>query len=198
MRKTVVITWLAILLVAVISVFWHTEWKYNLPTPVPENYNPVVKKDVVNLNENIKADKGKPLFLHFFNPNCPCSRFNIAHFKTLVKEYGNKVDFKMVVLSNRNYTAIEMQHKFDVTIPVLFDSSVAAACGVYSTPQAVIIDSNQQLFYRGNYNRSRYCSDKKTEYAKQALDNYFHAGQLAFFDQYALKAYGCTLPKCTK
>lgn len=31
---------------------------------------------------------------------------------------------------------------------------IAISCGVYSTPQAVIIDGNGQLFFRGNYNKT--------------------------------------------
>ena len=140
----------------------------------------------------------KPLFLHFFNPNCPCSKFNIPYFKELVKKYGNEVDFEIVLLSNKNYSAEQIQSKFDLSIPVLFDSAIAIECGVYSTPQAVIIDSKSNLFYRGNYNNSRYCTDKKTNYAEQALNNLLYNNRMAIYDRLALKAYGCSLPSCTK
>ena len=70
-------------------------------------------------------------------------------------------------MNNNYYTAKQIQDKFGLDIPVLFDSSLAKACGVYSTPQAVLIDNNQNLYYRGNYNRSRYCTRQK----KQAMPN---------------------------
>jgi len=198
MKKGIAILWLAILFIAIGVLFWRNDWVYNLPTPVPANYKMVNAGTPVSLPSSLETDNKKPLFLHFFNPACPCSRFNMTHFKSLVKQFGSDVDFKIVVLSNKNYTAKDIQDKFGIDVPVSFDTTVAASCGVYSTPQAVLIDTNQQLYYRGNYNRSRYCSDKKTEYARIALETFLHNRAAIVFDQYALKAYGCQLPKCTK
>jgi hypothetical protein len=100
-------------------------------------------------------------------------------------------------MSSDQYTEKEIQDKYDLTIPVYFDSSLAAGCGVYSTPQAVIINGDQQLHYRGNYNKSRYCTDKKTNYAQIALEALLYKQPLAF-DAFATKAYGCQLPTCNK
>lgn len=199
MRKGVVISWLVFLFSMIAALFWYNDWVYNLPTPVPENYTVVNAGETVLLDRNIKRETNdKPLFLHFFNPACPCSRFNMAHFKSLVKQYREKMDFQIVVMSNNEYTEKEIQEKFDLRIPVLFDTSISVLCGVYSTPQAVIITADQRLYYRGNYNRSRYCSDKKTEYARMAMDALLQKNPAEVFDQYALKSYGCQLPKCIK
>lgn len=199
MKKGTVIIWLGLLFTGICGFFWYNEWRYNLPTPVPQNYKAVASGEYINLRSKIKSETSKPVFLHFFNPVCPCSRFNITHFKSLVKQYDNQVNFAIVVMSNKEYTAREIQDKFEVDLPVLFDSSIAVTCGVYSTPQAVIIDTAHKLHFRGNYNRSRYCADKKTEYARIALDSLIHHSPNVVFDQFALKAYGCQLPKnCTK
>lgn len=196
-RRNVLIIWLALLFSGMIAIFWRNEWKYSLPTPVPQDYKAVNKGQDVEVLWKLNPTASKPLFLHFFNPDCPCSRFNITHFRSLEKEYNNKVSFAIVVMSKEKYSAKEIQQKFNVTIPVLFDTAIAASCGVYSTPQAVIIDTNHKLYYRGNYNKSRYCTDKKSEYAKMALDALLHQEDIVF-DPFALKAYGCQLPKCTK
>jgi hypothetical protein len=198
MRKGTVIIWLGLLFTGISAFFWYNDLVYRLPTPVPENYKAVKTSATINLAPKLKSDTNKPVFLHFFNPACPCSRFNIAHFKSLVKQYADEANFAVVVISNKEYTENEIQNKFDIKIPVLFDTAIAASCGVYSTPQAVIIDTNQKLYYRGNYNKSRYCSDKKTEYARIALDSLLHHNPNVVFDQFALKAYGCELPKCSK
>jgi thioredoxin-related protein len=198
MRKTIVITCLALLFTGIIALFWYNEWVYSLPTPVPINYRPVNPGEPIPLALNLHSANAKPLFLHFFNPDCPCSRFNVDHFKSLVKQYRNQANFEIVVMSNKNYSTKDIQDKFEVTVPVLFDSAIAVACGVYSTPQAVIIESNGRLFYRGNYNRARYCADPKTEYARMALDSLLHHRLHPLFDLFALKAYGCRLPSCTK
>lgn len=199
MKKSVVLIVITAIFTTIAYIFWHTEFVYSLPTPVPKSYRAVNSGSNVSIPESLYPKKnGKPVFLHFFNPDCPCSKFNISHFKSLVKQYSNEATFAIVVMSSKNYTSQQIQNEFDLNIPVLFDTSIARSCGVYSTPQAVIIDSNRKLYYRGNYNRSRYCTDKKSNYAQQALDSLVHNNHTAVFDQFALKAYGCQLPLCSK
>jgi hypothetical protein len=209
MRKPIVIVCLSLLFGGIIALFWHNEWVYSLPTPVPGHYRPVDTGSVIDLAGKFQSDDrfqpgvgfhsgNKPLFLHFFNPDCPCSRFNITHFKALVKQYGKDVDFGIVVLTAKEYTERQIQDRFGLRIQVSFDSSIAAACGVYSTPQAVIITAGHKLFYRGNYNKSRYCTDKNSNYAQIALDGLLSRSAAPVFDRFALTAYGCRLPGCKK
>jgi hypothetical protein len=198
MRKLAVLTWLLVLLVCIVALFWRNEWIYSFPTPVPLNYKPVTTGTPIHIARSLPLPAGKPVLLHFYNPDCPCSRFNVPHFKSLVRQYGNEVNFVIVPITSKEYTVREIQNKFGLDIPVVFDNRMAAACGVYAAPQAVIIDTNYRLYYCGNYNRSRYCTDKKTEYAKQALDGLLHHNASIIFDKFALTAYGCGIPtKCT-
>jgi thiol-disulfide isomerase/thioredoxin len=198
MKKSIIIVFLAMIFTTIAVLFWHQEFKYSLPTPVPENYKVVNLGNTIQLPEELRSENNKPVFLHFFNPDCPCSKFNVPYFKSLVKEYANEATFAIVVMSNKNYSARQIQNRFDIDIPVLLDPSLAASYGVYSTPQAVIIDTNQKLYYRGNYNRNRYCTDKKSNYAQQALDSLLSNKDHVTFNQFALKAYGCQLPNCSK
>ena len=109
--------------------------------------------------------------------------------------YGSKINFAVVVLTkDKDYNEATIREKYGLTVPVLFDSSLVAACGVYSTPQAVLINTDQVLYYRGNYNRSRYCSDKKSNYAQMAIDSLLANRQQPGFNPYAFTAYGCSLP----
>jgi hypothetical protein len=196
MKKALVMTWLLLLLLAVGALFWYNDWVYQLPTPVPQNYQPVKPGKVIKLSKALQAYHNKPVFLHFFNPDCPCSRFNMAHFKSLVHQYGNQVNFVIVVMSAKPFTVEAIQDKFDTRLPVLFDPSLAVSCGVYSTPQAVLLDGQHRLYYRGNYNSSRYCTDEKTSYAKIALTGFVHNQTQLTFSQLALTSYGCRLPDC--
>jgi len=198
MKKIIVTVWLTFLFSAVGALFWYNEWRYHLPTPVPVSYKPVSTGTTIKLNVQLNNANGKPVFLHFFNPDCPCSRFNIPNFKSLVRQYGRQVNFAVVVMNNDHYTAKEIQDKFGLQIPVLFDASLAKACGVYSTPQAVLLDGQDKLYYRGNYNRSRYCTDEKTSYAKMAIAGLLNDHLQPRFDELALRAYGCSLPNCSK
>jgi AhpC/TSA family. len=200
MKKWFLVVWLGVIGSGIAFLFWYNEWQYSLPTPVPENYRAVQTgarvhfKDIPDVERN-----AKPLFLHFFNPDCPCSRFNITHFRSLVKEYGGEVNFVVVAMNKKQtYTEEDIRNQLDLPLPVVFDSAYAAACGVYSTPQAAIITPGRQLFYRGNYNRTRYCTDKKSNYAQMAIDSLLKQTNLPYLGQAATTSYGCALPVCTQ
>ncbi|MEO7767224.1 MAG: redoxin domain-containing protein [Ferruginibacter sp.] len=199
MKKWLAICCLILIFSCIGILFWYTEWRYSLPTPVPERYFAVKLNERINVSGQLASSKNRPVFLHFFNPDCPCSRFNIPHFKSLVAQYAGKVSFAVVVMTkDKNYTEQKIKEKFDLTMPVLFDTSLAVLCGVYSTPQAVLLNNDHTLYYRGNYNRSRYCTDKKSNYAQMAIDSLLADKHGLAFNKYALTAYGCSLPSCKK
>ena len=197
MKKLLVVIWLVVLLAGVAALFWYNEWQYSLPTPVPADYHPVAFGQTIKPDSKLRFATNKPLFLHFFNPDCPCSRFNIKHFKTLVQQYGNRINFAVVLMTDKYYTPEAVKKRFDLDVPVVIDPAMAIRCGVYSTPQAALINTDGKLYYRGNYNQSRYCTDEKTEYAKMALDGLLQHNTHLIFNQFALKSYGCKLPNCT-
>ncbi len=196
LKKGFVVFWLLLLLSAIGTLFWYNDWVYRLPTPIPKDYQSVASGKLISLNNTLENEHLKPVFLHFFNPDCPCSKFNIKQFKALVLQYGSRVDFRVVVMSQKIFTEKAIQDKFDLDIPVVFDQAIAEACGVYSTPQAVLLDHQYRLFYKGNYNASRYCTDEKTNFAKKALDGVLLGKNHLKFDALALTAYGCSLPGC--
>ena len=198
MKKWLAVSCLLLIFSFVALLFWYNEWRYTLPTPVPEQYHAISIGATIDLSEKFTPEKNGPVFLHFFNPDCPCSRFNIPHFKSLITEYADKISFAVVVITkDKSYTEEKIREKYGITVPVLFDTSLASICGVYSTPQAVLLNSDHTLYYRGNYNKSRYCTDKKSNYAQVAIDALL-ADQQPVFGRYALTAYGCSLPNCKK
>ncbi len=196
MRTIIIVSWLVLLFLAMGCIFWRNEWIYSLPTPIPEKYKVVNTGGTISLPSGLEFNNSKPIFLHFFNPDCPCSRFNVPHFRSLVQQYGSKVNFVIIPMSQSAVSIEEIQSRFKLDIPVLIDPQIAASCGVYSTPQAAIIDVNHTLNFRGNYNRSRYCSDPRTEYAKIALEALLNNEHKIVFDPIALRAYGCQIPLC--
>lgn len=195
-RKTIVICLLTSLGISITLLFWYNEWIYSLPTPVPKGYTTVAVGGQIDLPAGL-GNRSKPVFLHFFNPDCPCSRFNIPHFKSLVNDFGSDVDFVIVPVTSKPITPEDIRKRFDLNISVVIEPALAKLLGVYSTPQAAIVDTNHRLYFRGNYNRSRYCVDKKTEYARLAIQALMLHENPLEFDQFALKAYGCQTPKCT-
>jgi hypothetical protein len=61
------------------------------------------------------------------------------------------------------------------------------------TPQAAIIGRNNELFFRGNYNLSRYCTSKATNFAEISLIALLNNHPAPVFSMLATEAYGCEL-----
>lgn len=186
------------LLVGVIScigaVFWQQELVYQLPTPIPKDYTPVATGALLDLPETVHTQAGKPVLLHFFNPECPCSRFNLKHFLTLVRQHRKDLNFVAVIPEKEDLA--KAHRMLDGEVPVVHDvrQQLSRQCGVYASPQAVLVDSEGRLFYKGNYNRARYCTQKKTSYAALAIEHLLAHQPAPVFDTLATRAYGCQLP----
>jgi len=179
---------------AIAGIFWYQEIQYLLPTPVPQDYKVVLPGDVIKYDSVlIPQHYSRPRLFHFFNPDCPCSRFNIKHFQTLQKNYSDKVDFFVVVTSQDKVAGAKKLIDRDVTIVVDGTETLAKACGVYSTPQAALIQSTNQLYFRGNYNRSRYCTDANSNFVQMALDSLISLKNPPHFSELATHSYGCSI-----
>ena len=197
------------LISTVFAAFWWQEWQYLLPTPVPEGYQEVfvgkqIPQNVLMQFSDFQRNKKqtstkKPIFLHFFSPFCPCSKFNIAHINYLVERYGNEVDFYAIIFNDSDYEMefVDFSEKYEIPIPTILDkkNNIAFSCGVYATPQAAIITNEGKLFYKGNYNVSRYCNNQDTNFAEQALGALLEGKNPPNFGELASKAYGCELPE---
>ena len=80
-RKGLAIVVLCLACMAIAFIFWRQELKYLQPTSVPHNYVAVpIGKDVAL---PAALAPGTSYFLHFYNPDCPCSRFNAKHIQSM-------------------------------------------------------------------------------------------------------------------
>lgn len=191
--------WLLLLSATVAYLFWYNEWKYQLPTPVPSDYKAVCTGTTIALTDPTLKLHHRPVLIHFFNPSCPCSRFNISTLASLVQQYRSRVDFAVVLVTgNSTYSDHDFESRYGLHVPVLHDTTLARRCGVYSTPQAVILDQNNRLYYRGNYNSSRYCINETTSFARIALDSVLRHVPSPSFAIAATRSYGCSLVSCAK
>lgn len=191
LRRIGVIFVLVFCAVGIGYAFWHQELKYARPTPIPTGYIEILPGSVVSLPESLKKETA--YFFHFYNADCPCTRFNARHIQSLTNEFKGDISFVIVAPDQRSKQKAENEFGSDLTYMIDSDGSIAQACGVYSTPQAAIIHPNGTLFYRGNYNRSRYCTERATNFAELsliALLNNQPAPQLGIL---ATMSYGCEL-----
>lgn len=112
-------------------------------------------------------------------------------------KYKSEVNFVAVVQSSDMdpKSRSDFIEKYDLGIPVIYDADghYANALGIYSTPQAVIIDESS-IFYKGNYNKARFCTTTSTKFAEIALHALINNEPAPNFPEVAEIAYGCELP----
>lgn len=192
-RKFIAVSVLLIAVLALMGLYWEQEVRFTLPTPIPEGYENVVSGTQIHLPALLPgqfSEGEKQVYLHFYNPECPCSRFNLKHFDRLREEYQGKLPIVVVIPAYADDASLE--HEF-AGLPVIKDETgkLAAVTGVYSTPQAVLIKNNQ-LYFRGNYNKARFCTTPNSNYAQIAIDSLLKGADAPVFGPYATESYGCS------
>lgn len=179
---------------AIAWVFWDQDVRYSLPTPRPTGLLQQPLGAAFDLPATLHLPKGsdrRPLLLHFYNPDCPCSRFNRDHVAALQVRHGERVTF--VAVLERDAAHHDEDSGLDLPHFVDTDGALAKALGVYATPQAVLLDVDRRLVFRGNYNLSRYCSAPATEFVRLAIEALL-AGRTYEPPATATVSYGCELP----
>jgi hypothetical protein len=195
-RRAVVVTAVSGAIAAMGAVYWERDLRYALPTPRPASLHQVPRGEVLTLPAafaRLELAADRPLLVHFYNPDCPCSRFNRDHVALLQRRYGDRVQFVEVVEVGEPTSAAAPS---GVDTPWLADpdGAIAAACGVYATPQALLLDAARRVVFRGNFNSARFCDARATQFARQAIDDLLH-GVTRAVDPRAEAAYGCPLPQ---
>jgi hypothetical protein len=176
------------------TIFWYQEVQYLLPTPKPKNYQAVLPNEPIKIDTTLISEQhSKPKLFHFFSPDCPCSRFNVKHFLTLKRKYKNEIDFYAVVTDEQKIPSAKKMLDEDIIILIDKEEKLAKACGVYSTPQAAILQTDNKLFFRGNYNKARYCTNKNSNFVQMALDSLVAKKNPPHFSELATDSYGCVL-----
>jgi hypothetical protein len=175
-------------------IFWYQELQYLLPTPVPKNYQAVLPNQIIEFDSAlIPKQYAKPKLLHFFSPDCPCSRFNLKHFLSLNRKFSKEIDFYVVITKREDITSAQYMTERKIPIVVDKDEKLAKACGVYSTPQAALIQNDNKLYFRGNYNRSRFCTDMNSNFVQMAMDSLIARKDPPHFIELATQSYGCSI-----
>jgi len=182
------------------GMFWYQDWRYDLPTPRPANLMQPPIGSRIPSPPAVMAALGegatRPVFLHFMNPACPCTKFNREHVTALARRFGTDVTFLAVLEAAPDTDPAAAFASFGLPMRAVEDAdgAIARAYGVYSTPQAVLVDARGRLRFRGNYNASRYCTDERTEFARIALERLLAGRPLGSIPAAATRAYGCALP----
>lgn len=190
-KKLLVATIIICGTVAIVTIFWKQEIKYVLPTAIPNDYVPVLPGQTIQLPESLQ--QGTAYFLHFYNPECPCSRFNAKHIQSLINDYSDSIKFVIIIPEGAALARAKSALGNDLVFVEDVDDGIAKACGVYSTPQAAILSGDGKLFYRGNYNRARYCTARASNFAECSLIAFINNQPPQLFGLEATQSYGCPL-----
>ena len=198
-RSLIVLLSTCLILGLIVTVFWYQDWQYSLPTIRPIDLKQIALGGVVPLAKaGLTVNTHEPVFLHFFNPDCPCSRFNVDHIRSLTRKHHRQVHFVAVLQGEGDKQRLTKEFEdIGLGIESVVDDTgeIAKAVGVYATPQAVLLDSNGRLYFRGNYNLSRYCTSTETEYARIALESLLNGKPANALGRDVITAYGCPFPK---
>lgn len=108
------------------------------------------------------------------------------------------MEFVAVIPEYSDLALAEDYFEGEIKIIRDIDRLFANELGVYSTPQAAIINTENKLYYRGNYNRSRYCTDPGSNFVQMALDSLFKGTHPPDFGLLATVSYGCGLDEESK
>jgi hypothetical protein len=179
------------------AAFWYQDWRYSLPTPRPHGLREPALGTAVDVAALLGTQRpGRGVAVHVVDPDCPCSRFNRDHLRSLVRRFGNQLQFVVLVQGGSDAAALRSSFEsWDIPATVIADPGGrrAGRLGVYSTPQAVVLDAEGRMFFRGNYNSSRYCVDTRTEFARIAIEAMLAGKPLPALPPAARVAYGCPL-----
>ena len=156
------------------------------------------------LEKLVKADyrlgKKTPIsVIHFWNPDCPCNRFNEVHVKKIISAYADKNVKFTVVVSGSNK---EERHQRQVLAKQVFSHSAVKEIrsdwpmnqGPPSSPAVGVVNSDGELIYFGPYSLGARCAPDKGKFVENVLDGLYARKKSADKKQLNTLAVGCFCP----
>jgi len=199
-----VVSWL----IATVFAFWWFQFKNINDFDVDAVANQTVFFEsgklgsrLENLIEaEIKEGKKSDLIsvIHFWNPDCPCSRFNEVHVKKIMSDYTAKnVVFTIVVsgksAEQRKERALLARQVFNLAAVKDIRSDWPLKKGPPSSPAVAIMNKQGKLVYFGPYSLGARCSPDKGQFVEKVLDR-LSDEKLAQKKQLNTLAVGCFCP----
>lgn len=136
----------------------------SVPTPVETPETGSVEEDVAFApdftvydmeGEAVKLSdfRGKPVLVNFWATWCGPCKMEMPSFEALYAEYGDRVEFMMVNLTDGSQETRTTVRKYlaetGYSFPVYLDTTTQAAYayGVYSIPMSVFVDANGEIIH---------------------------------------------------
>ncbi|WP_462249267.1 hypothetical protein [Ekhidna sp.] len=189
-RAVIPILLIIIGFISAIAILWDQEFK---------NYVPVGDNSDLAVNSKMDLDflkEGRPSYLHFFSEECTNARVNINHINRIITKYGSHVNFYIV--NSSSIDAVSLRNKYDIpsSVQIVNDATatLTKSLHVKSLPYALIANSEQRLFFGGNYNNQNgLCGSGEIIWSSPAVALKFliNQQQPPIFPSYQLNFVGC-------
>ena len=160
---------IVVLFVGAIAVYRQLSKKYTPPMDLPPTTTAGKTPDVTeDIKKNTAPDFtvldkdgntvrlsekfGKPIVINFWATWCPSCKQELPDFDKLSKEYGDRIVFMMVNLTDGYRDTVDGTKRFvsgkGYTFPVYFDTkdNAASAYNVSSIPQTTFIDAKGNIY----------------------------------------------------
>lgn len=169
-------------LLATAYAFWWFQLR-NLQPFTANTGSHTVLFDAQRLHERLSAlvstaaagDAAAATVVHFWDPDCPCSRFNERHVNSIVATFrGRGVRFLVVARNGGTLTGAALQARAqaafgrDVRLVAAAPRSVAELTP--SSPATAILDAHGQLAYFGPYSSGALCTAGTGAFVEKVLD----------------------------
>ena len=152
-------------------LFWQEVYRHALPLAAPLDFQAVPRGSCIPLDELTPfQEKEQAMFVHFFDPNCPASRFTLPHFQQIVQQYHTRIAFVVIIPADISPAQVFPLLGHQMIVIQDTDQQWQKACGVYASPQAALISDTGSLYFRGNYSQTQLCTLVGENYAILSLD----------------------------
>lgn len=118
--------------------------------------------------------------INFWNPSCPCSRYAERQARRLADRFAGQGVRLITLVEGVEDTPRDIagglaawKRRGDSRFAVAADpgGALARRFGVWAAPAAVVLDQDGQVRYVGSYNAARFCDNRRTAWAEQALES---------------------------
>ena len=186
-RRISLLSWslLAIWLLATGVVFWWLQLQYQ--QPFADDLHPYLTRaqapDTPDALRGLLANgatEGRAKVISFYDPSCPCTRFNTPHRERIEARFaGGKVDFVSIQADDKAALAQHLQQWLPVQ----------------KAPAALVLDAEGRLVYYGPFSVGSGCLTGSGTFVERAIQRVLEGGQDAAKLNVLAKGCYCTWPE---
>lgn len=159
-------------LCATVFAFWWFEYRYLRPFDTEPQIGAVVF-DGAGIDSKLSSlvpmqpREGGPTVVHYWDPACPCNRFNEDHVKDLIREYGAR-GVRFVVVTGG--TTLSAKRVFSDSAVVGYVDSATQKVLPPSSPAVAVLDQNGEVAYFGPYSVGALCNTNNGGFVERTLN----------------------------